>query len=58
MTYKLPLAGFAQAYDGPPREPVQFENKRGSLQEELQARAEGKQRPPEKKKVECEEEPK
>jgi invasion protein IalB len=58
MIYKLPLAGFAAAYDGPPLEPKVFEEQPKKLREELQARAEGKQRPQEKKKVECGEEPK
>jgi invasion protein IalB len=59
LIYRLPLDGFAQAYDGPPREPKVFEEQPKLLQEELQRRAEGKQSPPqEKKKVECEEEPK
>jgi invasion protein IalB len=58
ITYKLPLGGFATAYDGPAIAALQvFEEKSGQLQEELQARAEGKQRPQEKEKVECEEEP-
>jgi hypothetical protein len=35
----LPLAGFAQAYDGPPLQPKQFELKQGRLQEELDRRA-------------------
>jgi invasion protein IalB len=37
----LPLAGFAEAYDGPPTEPKAFENQSGKLQEELQRRANG-----------------
>jgi len=58
LIYRLPLDGFAQAYEGPPREPLVFESKPGLLHEELQRRAEGKQSPQETKKVECEEEPK
>jgi invasion protein IalB len=54
LTYRLPLGGFAQAYDGPPREPMVFEQQSGRLEKELQERAEGKQSPQEKKKVECE----
>jgi invasion protein IalB len=37
----LPLAGFAEAYDGPPTEPKAFEVQSGKLQEELQRRASG-----------------
>ena len=37
----LPLAGFAEAYDGPPTEPKVFENQPKKLQEELQRRASG-----------------
>jgi invasion protein IalB len=54
LTYRLPLGGFAQAYDGPPREPMVFEQQSGRLEKELQERAEGKQSPQEKKKLECE----
>jgi invasion protein IalB len=43
VTYRLPLGGFAQAYDGPPREPKVFEEQSGQLQKELQ----------EKEKAEC-----
>jgi invasion protein IalB len=35
----IPLAGFAEAYDGPPTEPKVFEEQQGKLQEELQRRA-------------------
>jgi invasion protein IalB len=45
----LPLAGFAQAYDGPPAKPKLFEAKQGQLQEELDRRARGEKteaRPP------------
>jgi invasion protein IalB len=58
MVYKLPLAGFTQAYDGPPREPKVFEVQSGQLQKELQERAEGKRHLQEKKEVECETEEK
>jgi len=37
----LPLAGFAEAYDGPPTEPKAFEEQPRKLQEELQRRASG-----------------
>jgi invasion protein IalB len=37
----LPLAGFAEAYDGPPAQPKAFENQPGKLQEELARRASG-----------------
>ncbi len=38
----LPLAGFAEAYDGPPTQPKAFEVQTGALQRELEARAAGK----------------
>jgi invasion protein IalB len=37
----LPLAGFAEAYDGPPTPPKVFEVQTGELQRELEARAAG-----------------
>ena len=37
----LPLAGFAEAYDGPPTPPKVFEVQTGELQRELKARAAG-----------------
>jgi invasion protein IalB len=37
----LPLASFAQAYDGPPVQPHVFEEKQGALQKELERRARG-----------------
>jgi invasion protein IalB len=38
----LPLAGFAEAYDGAPAQPKVFENQQRKLQEFLEARAAGK----------------
>jgi len=35
MIYRLPLAGFAQAYEGPPVQPKVFEEQQGKLHEEL-----------------------
>jgi invasion protein IalB len=42
----LPLAGFAEAYDGPPFQPKAFEVQTGKLQRELQARGAGDARNP------------
>jgi len=39
----FPLAGFAEAYDGPPTEPKLFEEQEGKLQEEMERRARGEQ---------------
>ena len=39
VTLPLPLAEFAQAYDGPPTDPKVFEENQKKLQEELQKRA-------------------
>jgi invasion protein IalB len=39
MTLALPLGDFAKAYDGPPTDPKQLEEKNKQLQDELQKRA-------------------
>jgi invasion protein IalB len=39
MTLSLPLADFAKAYDGPPTDPKELEEKNKKLQDELQRRA-------------------
>ncbi len=39
MTLALPLGDFAKAYDGPPTDPKQLEDKNKQLQDELQKRA-------------------
>ncbi len=39
MTLSLPLADFAKAYDGPPTDPKELEEKNKKLQDELQKRA-------------------
>jgi uncharacterized caspase-like protein len=39
LTFPLPLAEFAKAYDGPPTDPKVFEETQKKLQEELQRRA-------------------
>jgi invasion protein IalB len=41
IRFTLPLAGFAEAYDGPPTEPKVFEEQPKKLQEELARRANG-----------------
>jgi invasion protein IalB len=40
ITLQLPLAEFAKAYDGPPTDQKEFEERQKKLQEELQRRAE------------------
>jgi predicted nucleic acid-binding Zn ribbon protein len=39
MTLSLPLSDFAKAYDGPPTDPKDLEEKNKKLQDELQRRA-------------------
>jgi len=40
ITFAIPLAGFARAFDGPPIDPKVLEEQQKKLQEELQKRAE------------------
>jgi invasion protein IalB len=49
MTHRLPLGGFATAYDGPAIPPREFQSAPKKLQEELLRQQEGKQRPPEER---------
>jgi invasion protein IalB len=58
LTYKLPLGGFATAYDGPAIALRVFEPAPGKLEEELRKRQEGQERPQENHKAGCEAESK
>jgi invasion protein IalB len=49
----LPLAGFAEAYDGPPTEPKVFEEQPKKLQEELARRASGQNADEDPSKPRC-----
>jgi invasion protein IalB len=49
----LPLAGFAEAYDGPPVQPKAFEEQTGALQRELEARAAGNAHDEKARKPRC-----
>jgi hypothetical protein len=40
VTFAVPLAGFAKAFDGPPIDPKVLEEQQKKLQEELQKRSE------------------
>jgi invasion protein IalB len=50
---RLPLAGFAEAYDGPPVQPKALEEQTGALQRELEARAAGDAHHEEARKLHC-----